>query len=232
MALSSGSLAGYRTKTDLVYDVLHREILAGRYRPGSRIVVDQVASQLGVSKLPVRGAVDRLVGEGWLQARPHVGAIVPELSPEEVLETSIIRAIVEGAAVRIAATHARPEIVERLREVTDRMDAAGATDDPEYPELNYQFHALTFRACTYPALRSMAMDLLGKTCRLRTVRFLPSYLPRSQQEHRSLIDAIARQDGDRAEQIVRQHVEHAGRLLWQYAVELTQSEAEGQRKAR
>ncbi len=224
MGLSPRSLAGYRTKTDLVYDVLRKEILAGRYGPGTRIVVDQVASQLGVSKLPVRGAVDRLIGEGWLQARAHIGAVVPDLSPEEILETSIIRAAVEGVAVRISAIHIGSDALTELRELLDRMDAAAAADELGYPELNYQFHAATFRACPYSSLRSMAMGLLGKTCRLRTVRFLPSYLPRSQQEHRALVDAIGARDGDRAEQVVRQHVDYSGHLLWQYAVELRKSE--------
>jgi DNA-binding GntR family transcriptional regulator len=208
----------------MVYDVLRREILAGRYPPGTRIVADKIASQLAVSKLPVRGAVDRLIGEGWLQTRAHIGAVVPELSPEEILETSIIRAVVEGAAVRICAGHVSAKILGELRELVNRMDTAAARDDWEYPELNYQFHGLAFSACPYPSLRSMATGLLGKTCRLRTVRFLPSYLPRSQQEHRALVDAIAGRDGERAELIVRQHVEHAGRLLWQYAMERERSE--------
>jgi DNA-binding GntR family transcriptional regulator len=221
-------MANYRTKTDLVYDELRRQIVAGRYPPGTRIVVDQIASQLGVSKLPVRGAVDRLIGEGWLQTRAHVGAVVPELSPDEILETSIIRATLEGVAVRMSVPHVGPETFAELRELVDRMDAAAATDNPCYPELNYQFHAATFRACPYPSLQSMALGVLGRTFRLRTVRFLPSYLPRSQQEHRALLDAIANRDENRAEQIIRLHVEYSSQLLWQYAVGQQRSETTGQ----
>jgi len=218
MGLSPGSMASYRTKTDVVYDELRKEIIAGRYPPGTRIVVDQIASQLGVSKLPVRGAVDRLVGEGWLQTRAHVGAVVPELSPDEILETSIIRAAVEGVAVRTSVAHVGPETLAELCELVDQTDIAAAAADPEYPELNYQFHAATFCVCPYPSLQSMAVGLLGRSFRLRTVRFLPSYLPRSQREHHLLVDAIANGDANRAEQIVRQHVEYSGQLLSQYAV--------------
>jgi DNA-binding GntR family transcriptional regulator len=65
----------------------------------------------------------------------------------------------------------------------------------------------------------MAASVLEKSRRLRTVRFLPEYLPESQREHRRLLEAIEQRDAAAAERLTRQHIEHAGRLLWKFAVE-------------
>lgn len=209
-------MSNYRTKTDLVYQELRRQILDGRFPPGARIVVDQLALELGTSKVPVREAIVRLAGEGWLEMRPHVGATIPELRPEEIVETSLIRSVVEGAAVRLAASHMTAATLDRLRSLLTQMERA-VTDVARYPELNAKFHAAAFEACPHPNLRSMAQSLLEKSFRLRTVRFLPEYLAESQIEHRNLVTALERGDGQRAEEIIRHHVEHAGELLSQYA---------------
>lgn len=213
------SLAEYRTKTDLVYAALRERILLGRYPPGARIVVDQLAQELGTSKVPVREAVVRLAGEGWLQMQPHVGATVPELHPQEILETAIIRGALESVAVRLSIEHLTKTILDKLRSLTSRMEAAIESGSADYPDLNVDFHSTTFAACPYPNLRAMAASVLEKSRRLRTVRFLPEYLPESQREHRRLLEAIECRDASAAEQLTRQHIERAGQLLWKFAVE-------------
>jgi len=219
MASQKQTLKTYRTKTDLVYEALRRSILGGRYAPGDRIVFDQVAAELGVSKVPVREAVVRLIGEGLLKSTPHVGAAVPVLSPDEILEISVIRAVLEGAAIRHAVDSLTRTTLRLLRTQLVRMDKASAEDDPNYPELNWKFHTTAFRSCRYPALRHLAISMAEKSHRLRTVRFVPDYLPESQAEHWALLEALNRRDGVAAERITREHIERAGRLLWQFALD-------------
>lgn len=211
------TLSSYRTKSSLVYEALRQTILAGRFAPGSRIIIDQLAIELGTSKVPIREAIGRLVGEGWLQMNPHMGAVVPELSAEEVLETAIIRSAVEGAAVRFSAERLSEAEIKTLGSLLSKMDAAAKADAPEYPELNAQFHAAAFDACPFPALKQTATSLLDKACRLRAVRFLPQYLPQAQSQHHQLFQALKARNGKAAERITRHHVEHAGRLLWKFA---------------
>lgn len=213
------SLVEYRTKTDLVYDALRKRILLGRYPPGARIVVDQLAQELGTSKVPVREAVVRLASEGWLQMQAHVGATIPELHPQEILETSIIRAALESVAVRLSIDHLTQAIIEKLRLLASRMEAAIEAGSADYPDLNVEFHSTAFEACPYPNLRAMAASVLEKSRRLRTVRFLPEYLPESQREHWRLLEALEQRDASAAEKLTRQHIEHAGQLLWEFAVE-------------
>lgn len=222
MSKPSRAISGFKTKTDLAYEALREDILAGRYPPGARIVIDQLAVELGTSKVPVREAVVRLAGEGWLQLKSHVGAVVPVLSPEEIHETSLIRAVVEGAAVRLSVDRVTAPLLQKLRQLMQRMDEAARAGGKNYPDLNMEFHSVAFEPCPYPNLRALALSLVEKTWRLRTVRFLPEYLSESQREHGALLQAIEGRDGAAAEAITRHHVENAGRLLWQFAVEQRQ----------
>ncbi len=219
MTNTKRALANYRTKSSMVFDALRRTILSGRLQPGSRINIDQLAIELGTSKVPVREAIGRLVGEGWLQMNPHVGAVVPELSADEALETAIIRSVIEGVAVRFSAERLSKNGLTKLRGLLTQLDAAAKSDAPEYPELNVQFHAAAFGACPFPNLKKTAISLLDKTCRLRTVHFLPQYLPQTQAQHHKLFEALETGDGKAAEQITRRHIEHAGQLLWKFAAQ-------------
>jgi DNA-binding GntR family transcriptional regulator len=166
-----------------------------------------------------------LVGEGWLQARPHAGAVVPELQPEEILETSVIRAAVEGAAIRHSVPYLQAKTLQQMEKLLRAMDAASRKDDTRYPELNFEFHSAAVSDCCYPNLRAMARSLAERSFRLRTVRFLPEYESESQRQHRALVAAMKRRDADEAERVVRHHVEHAGRLLWQYALDQRRAES-------
>jgi DNA-binding GntR family transcriptional regulator len=213
------TLKTYRTKADLVYEALRRSILRGRYAPGSRIVFDQIATEMGVSKVPVREAVVRLIGEGWLQSTPHVGAAVPVLSPDEILEISVLRAVLESAAVRYSVDDMSRTTLRDLRAQLQRMDKAITDENPEYPELNFTYHTSVYRSCRYPGLRDMAISLAEKHHRLRTVRFVPQYLPETQAEHWALLEALNRRDAVAAERITREHIERAGRLLWEFALD-------------
>ena len=214
------SLANHKTKTDLVYEALKQAIVEGRYPAGSRIVADQLAQELGISKVPIREAIVRLVGEGWLQVKPHVGAVVPEMSPDEILDQCALRAAVEGLATRLAADYITPPILDRLHVLLERMDKA-ATDNPlAYPKLNLDFHSTAFQCCPYPSLRTMAASLAEKTYRLAPIRLHPEYLPESQAQHRELLAALESHRGEEVESLVRHHVERSGKLLWQTALEL------------
>lgn len=232
MKKMSEALSGYRTKSHLVYEALRQAVLTGDFQPGARVNIDQLALELGTSKVPIREAIGRLVGEGWLQMKPHIGPVVPELSADEILETSIIRSVVEGAAVRFSAERLSKESLAKLGTLVARMDEAAATDAPEYPQLNVEFHAASIDACPFLSLKALAISLLEKTCRLRTVHFLPQYLPEAQEQHWKLLRALESGDGRRAERITRHHVMRAGRLLSRFALALVKDSAEKVRSGR
>ena len=213
------ALAGYRTKTELVYQELRRAILAGDFMAGSRVVADQVAVEMGVSRVPVREAIGRLVGEGWLESSAHIGAMVPLLSPHDILETSVVRAALEATAAKHAVEFLTVGDLARLSSLSDRMEVAAKTDAPEFPELNLAFHAGLINRCPFPSLREQAGDLAQKALRWRTVRLLPRYLPETQREHRAILKAARARDGETLSRLVQEHSEVAGRLLCEFATD-------------
>src|SRR5438128_11057097 len=107
---NGASAIEYRTMQAIVTDHVRSAILGGRYAPGARVPQDELAQQLGVSRMPVREALRVLEMEGLVELRPHRGAIVVDLRPEEIGEIFEIRAMLEGRAAALAAP--------RLDEVT------------------------------------------------------------------------------------------------------------------
>lgn len=214
----SATSAPRMTKVALVYAELKRSIMDGTYPPGSRIVADQVAARLDVSAVPIREALVRLAGEGWIQLNPHVGATVPAFDPTEVLENALIRAALESAATRLATPHLTPAHFKKLRQLLTAMDRAAKSAPADYPRLNLEFHLTIVSACPYARMRELIEQVAEKTTRLRTVTFVPYYILASQTEHRELLAALEARDADQAELISRRHIEEAGKLLWEHAM--------------
>ena len=211
-------MASYRTKTELVYRELRRAILAGQYLPGQRIVADQVAAQIGVSRVPVRVAIVRLLGEGWLELTPHVGAMVPHLRPLDILETSVLRGALEGAAASYAVEFLTDADFQELHRLYDHMHLAAPRNAPTFPELNLKFHTVLMSQCPFPPLREQAQALAQKALYWRTVRFLPTYLRETQREHRAILKAAEARNAEAVRRLVCEHIETAGRLLCTFAI--------------
>ncbi len=208
----------HRTKVRLVYSELKRRIIAGEYPPGGRIVADQAADSFGVSAVPVREALLRLAGEGWVKIIPHVGATVPAFEPSEILETALIRGAIESTATRLATPHLTNQDLEKLEGCLIAMDEASEAGSDLYPKLNMEFHLAIVAACPYPRMRDLITQIAEKTMQLRTVNVIPHYLPESQREHREILDALRARDSELAELLCRRHIETAGQLLWEHAM--------------
>lgn len=203
------SLGAYRTKGQLVYEQLKSGILAGTPRPGERLVMDRIATELNVSKVPVREAIDRLIGEGWLARSPHVGPYVPELEPGEVHETAVIRAALEGAAIRHAVPHHDDRSLAEVDDILRQMEGNPA----DYPALNVRLHAALSAPCPYRQLRTMAADQLERTSRYRTVTRLGTFVNETHAEHLAIFEAVKRGDADAAAQLTEAHILHAAEKL-------------------
>ena len=207
--LSRDSNLRYRTKAELIYEHLRSEILAGRPAPGSRLVVDQIAERLGVSKVPVREAITRLTGEGWLEVRPHVGPVLPLITPAEIRETALIRGALESTAVQAAAQHHDAASHAALTDLLNRMDSAVE----DFPRLNLELHSAVIAPAPYPRVKSMTVSLMERALHYQIVHRVPGYLDQAQAEHRQIVEALAAGDADRAGEITRQHILTAAERL-------------------
>ncbi|TDE11867.1 GntR family transcriptional regulator [Jiangella asiatica] len=201
----------YRTKTELVYEHLRERILAGQPAPGERLVLDQVAADLGISKVPVREAVTRLLGEGWLENRPHAGPVVPVLSPAEVVETAVIRAALETAAIEAAIPRHDERSVAAMREILTEMEIAD--EEAEFPRLNVRLHTAVIEPCGLPRLLEMTVSLMHRTFRYQTIHRVGGYRQLAHSEHVAIVDAVTARDVERATALTRRHIVEAAERL-------------------
>lgn len=196
------ALTGYRTKGQLVYEQLKEGILNGSPEPGQRLVIAQLAIELGVSKIPVREAVDRLIGEGWLARSPHVGPYVPKLAPGEVHETAVIRAALESAAIRHAVALHDADSLTKVEIIMEKMESG----EGDYAALNVQLHAALIEPCPYKQLTTMACDQLEKASRFHTVLRLGDYVNKTQAEHQAIVDAVRSGNSELAGHLTELHI--------------------------
>lgn len=205
----------YRTMQEIVCDAIRDAILSGRYPPGQRLVADELARELGVSRMPVREALHRLEAAGLVSLTPHRGAVVSELSEGEIIELYHIRGVLDGLATRLAAPHLTPQDHDRMHAILDEMaGAAKARDLEKVLGANREFHQLIWQAAHAPRLHSLLENLYDASQRLRNISvLLPGRLDQITQDHRRIAQALARGEVERAERFAIAHHEVTARRL-------------------
>lgn len=192
-AVSQAAVAGTQSKSQLAYERIRERIHRGDFSPGYRLVLAQLAGDLGVSVVPVREAIRRLEAEGLVTYERNVGAHVAMVHESEYVFTMETLALVEGAATRFAAPFITPEQIARARAINDQM--IGCLEDfraHRFTELNLEFHAVLFEECPNPHL----LDLVHRGWnRLRALRdstfgFVPGRARQSVVEHEELLRLI------------------------------------------
>jgi len=108
-------IEGYELLSQKVYRVLKTEIAKGFLEPGTKLFEDKIATQMGVSRTPVREAIQKLAAEGLIKIAPNQTLIVTEVSLEDVKEVLQIRGVLEGLAARIAAKKITRQEIEGLK---------------------------------------------------------------------------------------------------------------------
>ncbi|MFJ4624068.1 GntR family transcriptional regulator [Streptomyces sp. NPDC088812] len=194
-----------------VYEALLELITTRALQPGQHLVESELAGHLGVSRQPVREALQRLNTEGWVDLRPAQGAFVHVPTEDEADQLLTVRTLLEAEAARLAAAHADRAGVEALNELLAQGMGAVAADDVDAAvALNARFHAKVMELAGNTVLAELAAQVD------RRVRwyYTPVARQRGQQsweEHRDLIAAIADGDEQRATRLMREHTEHTRR---------------------
>ncbi len=190
-----------------VYEALLELIITRVLTPGQHLVETELAGQLGVSRQPVREALQRLNTEGWVDLRPAQGAFVHEPTEQEADQLLAVRGLLEAEAARLAAANATPEASERLRTLCDAGERALRADDIDtVVATNAAFHTQVMEL----AANSVLAELSAQVDRRMRWFYTPIARPRgahSWDEHRELIAAIEAGDEQRAQQAMRAHTE-------------------------
>lgn len=190
-----------------VYDALAEMIASGSLKPGQHLVESELAEHLGVSRQPVREALQRLQADGWVELRPAYGAYVHTPTPEEVDQLLGVRSVLEAYSAHGAALHATEENIARLRELYEvGLAALAADDDRALVIANSEFHQHIVEISGNKVLA----ELISQVQRRVRWYYTPMARPRGHEawnEHAILIQSIADGDADKAEQLMRKHTE-------------------------
>jgi DNA-binding GntR family transcriptional regulator len=156
-ALAGAGAAGRQTAHEFVRSVLRRAILSGELAGGTRLVQAELAAVLEVSTTPVREALRELASEGLVRFDPHRGAVVQELSGEELAEIYAIREVLEPLALRRAVPNLTPGDLARLRQLHERMLVEPHSE--EWVDANRAFHTAVLEAAASPRLCAIIRSL-------------------------------------------------------------------------
>ncbi|QBD82525.1 GntR family transcriptional regulator [Ktedonosporobacter rubrisoli] len=206
----------YRTTPAMVADVLREAILSGALKGGQSLRQDEIAAKFGLSRIPVREALRQLEGEGLVTFYPHRGAVVSELSLEELQEICEIRVALETLAIRLAIPRLNEEVLQRAEEILDSLDAEGDVLR-HWSEVNWRFHSTLYTVAQRPRLLSMIKLLHTQIDRyLRIHVSLLNYRTKGEQEHRQILEACRQRDAERATSLLEQHIKTVEEMLATY----------------
>jgi DNA-binding GntR family transcriptional regulator len=190
-----------------IYAEIEELIIYGRLAPGEHLVEAAVAKRLGVSRVPVREALQQLHRDGWVELRPRQGAFVHRPTLEEVEDVFSVRTILEVEAARSAACHTTEESVQSLRDIQDKgTKALLRGDEEELVLLNSRFHSRVTDVGGNRVLESL-IAALDKRIRWYFAPVVRYRGRDSWREHGELLDAIAAGDAEMAAAVMRKHVE-------------------------
>ncbi len=198
-----------------VHDALVAEIAQGSLKPGERIIQEQIAQELGVSRQPVQQALLLLRNQGVLHDAPGRGLIVAPMDPDHVRNMYDIRAVLEGLAFRCAAERSAglarqlgPTLIDKGR------DALARSSVPQLIEADLGFHSLVHEL-SKNALIAPTMEAQW----IYTQRVMGEVLIREGTpqaiwaQHEAMLEAVMAGDGDAAERLAREHISRAATIV-------------------
>ena len=197
----------YQRIQDIVFTTIRDEILSGKLQPNEKLNTNQLAERLGVSRTPIREALNRLMSVGLVETVPHRGASVRALSIEEVIEIYYIRAALEGIAARLAARNLKPADIELLLQYCNDIEAHLSGEDyQKILETNYLFHTIIYEAAQSPRLQTLILQYYRQSEQYRALGLeLPGRYTEICVEHRNIANALAEGDIEKAEFYAREH---------------------------
>lgn len=218
---TSDATAGHRTLSDVACHHLRDAIIDGRLQPGQWLRQEALAQELGLSQMPVREALRRLVAEGLAERIPYRGVRVVEFTPADISDIFTVRLVLEGLAVRYATPLISPQTIKTLQH--NLRQGAELTDQDQMPlrrALNTEFHLTICRASERRYLLHQVESLwagfpsvmLYEGMR-RQEELSAERLARESDEHWAILTAVEARDAARAEAETQRHIRNLAQEL-------------------
>lgn len=189
--------------------LLRRMLLDGLLGDGERLVEDRIATELGISRTPLREALHRLAQEGLLEKRRAGGYALRKLDPRAVEDAIDIRSMLESHAAELAAQRATESQMTSLQANQEMFRAANTDQDiPALVDLNTEFHSILRQAAHSPLLLQMLSELDGVVDRMLRRMLSQQELDWSAKDHLTILTQIMARDAAGAAAAMRQHVKN------------------------
>ena len=195
---------------------LREMTLSGAMLPGQPLRQEEVARQLGISRLPIREALNRLATEGLVELKPRRGFYVASLNEEEIDDIFDMRAMLEGRAGYLAAQCTTPADADAVDCLVAKLDAAVDSGVPfeHYAQLNVRFHERLYQTCHRKHLqRQIAMLRDAVAPHIRLLASETGELQRAQHEHRLLAKHYRLGNAELVAELCREHCAYTARAL-------------------
>lgn len=205
---SPAPLLAKRTTADMLREVLSDRIVHGILKPGEALDETSLAFEFGVSRTPIREALRQLETIGLAASRPHRGAIVANLTTEELNEAFVVMAELEALCARLCAS--AMTVAEKL--ALEELHAAGAAfvaenDVDGFRAHNERFHNAVYRGSGNGFLEETTLNVRRRLAPFRKMQFeLDRRIEGSQREHGRIVRAICDGDGDTSASTMRDHI--------------------------
>lgn len=198
-----------------IVDVLRDMLISGELKPGQPLVESKIASQMGVSRVPVREAIQALSSEGLVEITPYRGAVVRRLSRRDIEELYSLRAVLESFAIQRIIMRPNDVVIERLTKCfEDMLAAARANELNRVNQIDRDFHDTLIELADHNLL---SLTWSSVSMRVRQVMALRNRqntdLTQVAYNHLPIIEAIAARDEAEAIRLIRIHVASSGDLL-------------------
>lgn len=182
--------AAATSTADVVAAALRRALQQGRWPPGAPLRQEELASEFGVSRIPVREALNKLQAEGLVSVEPNRGAFVARLEPAEVDEIFDLRVLLECDALRHAIPHHTPRTLRQLQALQAELDAE---DDPnQWLTTDAAFHEVLYGPSGRAKTRELIAALRASVTRLYRSHLSPDTRRKGwRDEHYALLKAVA-----------------------------------------
>ncbi|TVP49396.1 MAG: GntR family transcriptional regulator [Halomonas sp.] len=191
------------------YVMIRQAILAGEYAPNDRLREDELATRVGVSRTPIRSALQRLVQDGFVVFHPNSGAAVRGWSRQDAVEIFQVRASLESLGASLAVSSATPGDIRELEALCDGMEDLRLSEETveELSVLNRKFHMKILRMSRNRKLEETALSLMDVGFLIRSYRnFSVKDEQRSLFHHRDLVSAFAAKNAEWASAIMKSHI--------------------------
>jgi DNA-binding GntR family transcriptional regulator len=191
------------------YAFVRELLVAGnRYNPGDKISVEELSRELGVSRTPLWGAINRLDAEGIVEVVPRQGVYLIRYDPQKTLEIYTAREALEGMAARLVAEKISEQQLTQLESsITEQRTYLKKGDMNGYSVATLEFHEKIFKIAGNHTLERLLQSVFAQMKAMRVQqKYFPTHLPQSCDDHERLLKAFRARDPDRAESEARGHI--------------------------